>query len=354
MGRGSCAARAGRATSTRPAARTAGRRCSTSPTPSSRPPTLARELLARGADPNVTFSNEYGEMSALYGAAGVVHDPELTRVLLEAGADPDDGESVYHATEAASPACLRAADRPRRDARADPPRARARRRAAGARPAAARRRRRRDRAAPVRRPPRPRAGRTCGCSSTTAPSWSTARGGLAQPRAAAHRLPARACCATPTRPPQLLAVARRRHRTSTPTTSRSPRSPAASAGAVPEPPDYDQQEVLILAALRGQLRARDRALRPRLRAASSAARRGPAAAPRRLVRRRGARRFLLAAGADPAGGGRRWPPRSVRRRRAPRSRRRRRAPGRGGRGHRAVDLEQADGPLAAWLEDASP
>ncbi len=26
-------------------------------------PALARELLARGADPNVTFTNEYGEMS---------------------------------------------------------------------------------------------------------------------------------------------------------------------------------------------------------------------------------------------------------------------------------------------------
>ena len=36
---------------------------------------LARDLLARGADPNVTFSNEYGEMSALYGAAGVVDTP---------------------------------------------------------------------------------------------------------------------------------------------------------------------------------------------------------------------------------------------------------------------------------------
>jgi ankyrin repeat protein len=68
---------------------------------------LARELLERGADPNATFTNEYGEMSALYGAAGVVHDPELTRILLEAGADPDDGESVYHATEAESPECLR-------------------------------------------------------------------------------------------------------------------------------------------------------------------------------------------------------------------------------------------------------
>jgi ankyrin repeat protein len=68
---------------------------------------LARELLRRGADPNATFRNEYGEMSALYGAAGVVHDPELTRVLLEAGANPDDGESLYHATEAESADCLR-------------------------------------------------------------------------------------------------------------------------------------------------------------------------------------------------------------------------------------------------------
>ena len=68
---------------------------------------LARDLLARGADPNATFTNEYGEMSALYGAAGVVHDPELTRALLEAGANPDDGESLYHSTEAEDPACLR-------------------------------------------------------------------------------------------------------------------------------------------------------------------------------------------------------------------------------------------------------
>jgi ankyrin repeat protein len=69
--------------------------------------TLARDLLARGADPNAFFVNEYGPMSALYGAAGVLHDPELTRVLLEAGANPDDGESLYHATEAESPECVR-------------------------------------------------------------------------------------------------------------------------------------------------------------------------------------------------------------------------------------------------------
>ena len=68
---------------------------------------LARELIARGADPNGFFVNEYGNMSALYGAAGVRHDPELTRALLEAGANPDDGESLYHATEAESPECVR-------------------------------------------------------------------------------------------------------------------------------------------------------------------------------------------------------------------------------------------------------
>lgn len=67
---------------------------------------LARDLLAAGADPDATFTNEYGAMSALYGAAGVVHDPVLTALLLEAGADPDDGESLYHAVEAGDTACL--------------------------------------------------------------------------------------------------------------------------------------------------------------------------------------------------------------------------------------------------------
>jgi ankyrin repeat protein len=67
----------------------------------------ARGLLDNGADPNAFFTNEYGPMSALYGAAGRVHDPGLTRLLLERGADPDDGESLYHATEAASPDCVR-------------------------------------------------------------------------------------------------------------------------------------------------------------------------------------------------------------------------------------------------------
>jgi ankyrin repeat protein len=74
---------------------------------------LARELLARGADPNAYFAPNGGSPnSALYGAAGVARDPELTRVLLEAGADPNAepyfGDALYHSTEAESPECLRA------------------------------------------------------------------------------------------------------------------------------------------------------------------------------------------------------------------------------------------------------
>jgi ankyrin repeat protein len=68
---------------------------------------LGRELLERGADPNAFFVNEYGRMSALYGAAGVKHDPALTRALLDAGANPDDNESLYHATAAEDPECVR-------------------------------------------------------------------------------------------------------------------------------------------------------------------------------------------------------------------------------------------------------
>ena len=63
-------------------------------------------LLDSGADVNEVHHNEYGAMSVLYGAAGVAHDPETTRLLLERGADPNDGESVYHAVEADDTACL--------------------------------------------------------------------------------------------------------------------------------------------------------------------------------------------------------------------------------------------------------
>jgi hypothetical protein len=38
-------------------------------------------------------------LSALYGTAGKNHDLELTKILLDAGADPNDGESLYHSLE---------------------------------------------------------------------------------------------------------------------------------------------------------------------------------------------------------------------------------------------------------------
>lgn len=73
-------------------------------------------LLAAGADPNQSVGSRWPPksladpskdhiLSALYGAAGVNHDPELTRRLLGAGADPNDNESLYHSLE--SPACTR-------------------------------------------------------------------------------------------------------------------------------------------------------------------------------------------------------------------------------------------------------
>lgn len=76
----------------------------------------ARFLLQAGADPNqrigsrfppasLASPDESEPLSALYGAAGVNRDPVLTEMLLVAGANPDDGESLYHSLE--QPACTR-------------------------------------------------------------------------------------------------------------------------------------------------------------------------------------------------------------------------------------------------------
>lgn len=59
-------------------------------------------LLDAGANPNTGFwttgPNPEFE-TALYGAAGVAHHAELTRLLLARGADPNDVETPYHAPE---------------------------------------------------------------------------------------------------------------------------------------------------------------------------------------------------------------------------------------------------------------
>lgn len=62
----------------------------------------ATALLDAGAAPNTGFwsPGEHREWeTALYGAAGVAHHAELTRLLLERGADPNDSETFYHAPE---------------------------------------------------------------------------------------------------------------------------------------------------------------------------------------------------------------------------------------------------------------
>jgi ankyrin repeat protein len=69
-----------------------------------------RLLLQRGANPNQTWINPSfptSPLSALYGAAGLNHDVAMTRILLQAGADPNDNESLYHALEASDLICVR-------------------------------------------------------------------------------------------------------------------------------------------------------------------------------------------------------------------------------------------------------
>jgi ankyrin repeat protein len=64
----------------------------------------AQALLDAGANPNTGFFDEGHQLtpefeSVLYGAAGVAHFAELTRLLVEHGADPNDNEVPYHTPE---------------------------------------------------------------------------------------------------------------------------------------------------------------------------------------------------------------------------------------------------------------
>ena len=72
----------------------------------------ATALLDAGANANTGWTEKNHQPrpeweSALYGAAGVAHHAELTGLLLERGADPNDEETPYHAPETHDNAALK-------------------------------------------------------------------------------------------------------------------------------------------------------------------------------------------------------------------------------------------------------
>lgn len=70
----------------------------------------ARILLRHGADPNAAVIPEGisdNPLSCLYAAVGVNNNPALAQALLEAGANPNDSESLYHSTEHRDLVCMK-------------------------------------------------------------------------------------------------------------------------------------------------------------------------------------------------------------------------------------------------------
>ncbi len=72
----------------------------------------AKLLLDAGADANTGWY-EHAHLPnpewepVLYGAAGIAHHPELTRLLIDHGADPNDIEVVYHTPETYDNRCMK-------------------------------------------------------------------------------------------------------------------------------------------------------------------------------------------------------------------------------------------------------
>lgn len=70
----------------------------------------ARLLIEHDADVNATWIDPRwpeNPLSALYGAAGRSHNAVLAKLLLDAGASPDDNESLYHSVETSDDTCTK-------------------------------------------------------------------------------------------------------------------------------------------------------------------------------------------------------------------------------------------------------
>jgi ankyrin repeat protein len=67
----------------------------------------ATALLDAGANANSGFWDKAEWETVMYSAAGVAFHPEMTRLLLERGADPNDGETPYHSPESYDLAALK-------------------------------------------------------------------------------------------------------------------------------------------------------------------------------------------------------------------------------------------------------
>ncbi|MGE0527325.1 MAG: ankyrin repeat domain-containing protein [Bdellovibrionales bacterium] len=73
---------------------------------------IAHLLIANGADVNTSYAHSLEDVSAdtripaLYGPSGATNFPELAEILLKAGANPDERESLYHSTEFRDRKCM--------------------------------------------------------------------------------------------------------------------------------------------------------------------------------------------------------------------------------------------------------
>jgi ankyrin repeat protein len=71
---------------------------------------IAKALLSNGANPNAFYvSPDWPDcrLTCLYGATGVNNNVDLAGLLIQAGANVNDGESLYHSTEHADLACMK-------------------------------------------------------------------------------------------------------------------------------------------------------------------------------------------------------------------------------------------------------